>query len=110
MTTATDIFIVPTPADRTTLLSAIPRIHFPWELLLPDLQRAGKIRHIGISNVTVAQLDEPLHGRIVERARRRREHLRRQDPRDRARDRRSARLARRQQRRQDHGRAATVDA
>jgi len=42
MTTATDIFIVPTPADRTTLLSAIPRIHFPWELLLPDLQRAGK--------------------------------------------------------------------
>lgn len=39
---ATDIFIVPVPADRPLLLNAIPRIFFPWEKLLPDLQRAGK--------------------------------------------------------------------
>ncbi len=39
---STDIFIVPNPADRATLLNAVPRIHFPWEKLLPDLQRLGK--------------------------------------------------------------------
>lgn len=37
-----DVFITPVAADRATLLNAIPRIHFPWSKLLPDLQRQGK--------------------------------------------------------------------
>lgn len=42
MTNASDVFICPVPSDRSTLLNAVPRIFFPWQLLLPDLQRAGK--------------------------------------------------------------------
>jgi aryl-alcohol dehydrogenase-like predicted oxidoreductase len=56
---------------RTLKLEQLPLVHLRWlpqadvsfttalDVLI-DAQRAGKIRHIGLSNVTVAQLDEAL--------------------------------------------------
>jgi hypothetical protein len=35
----TDVFVSPTPADAALLLHALPKIFFPWEKLVPDLQR-----------------------------------------------------------------------
>ena len=62
---ATDIFICPNPNDRATLLHAVPRIFFPWEKLLPDLQRIGKagftVEFADLSAFTPPPHGEPGH-------------------------------------------------
>lgn len=58
---ATDVFICPNPADRATLLHAVPRIFFPWEKLLPDLQRAGKAGFT-VEFADLSAFTPPAHG------------------------------------------------
>lgn len=61
----TNVFITPVAADRNTLLNAVPRIHFPWEKLLPDLQRIGKngftVEFADLSAFTPPPHGEPGH-------------------------------------------------
>lgn len=56
-----DIFICPNPADRATLLHAIPTIFFPWDKLLPDLQRAGK-QGFTVEFADLSAFTPPPHG------------------------------------------------
>ena len=58
---ADDIFFCPNPADRGTLLNAIPRIHFPWGKLLPDLQRIGK-PYFTVEFADLSAFTPPPHG------------------------------------------------
>jgi len=42
MTNASPVFVCPNPADRASLLNAVPKIYFDWPKLVPDLLRIGK--------------------------------------------------------------------
>lgn len=55
------VFITPVAADRATLLNAIPRIHFPWEKLLPDLRVAGKLGFT-VEFADLSAFSPPPHG------------------------------------------------
>lgn len=61
MASETDVFITPIAADRATLLHAIPRIHFPWSRLLPDLQRIGK-QGFTVEFADLSMFSPPPHG------------------------------------------------